>query len=162
MNRRTTRTTRSTATAFASAIALVAGLALGGCSSADGSDAAPKLEVSGAFMPEPVNGEMAGGFLSITNLSGVDDTLTSVTSDLSDDVQLHETKDQKMQQVTSFPLPAHDELQLRRGGDHLMFMGLKRTPKQGDKVSIELHFQKSDPIKVELPVEARNHNPQHH
>ncbi|OII60824.1 copper resistance protein CopZ [Streptomyces sp. CC53] len=159
MNHRTT-----TARSLAAALALVSGLALSGCSTADASsDGGPALKVSGAFIPEPVNGDMAGGFLTVTNTGGAADTLTAVTSDVSDDVQLHETKDQKMQQVTSFDVPANGSLSLERGGNHLMFMDLKRDLKQGDKVRVELRFKESDTITVEVPVEARTHNPaQHH
>ncbi|MCX4982186.1 copper chaperone PCu(A)C [Streptomyces sp. NBC_00572] len=151
MNRRTTTLSAS--------VALAAALALTGCSSS-ADDGKPELKVSGAFMPQPVM-DMAGGFLTITNDSGTADKLTSVTSAISDDVTIHETKNQKMQQVTSFDIPANGELKLARGGSHIMFMELKKKPKQGEKVGIELHFEKSDPIKVDLPVEAAGHNPQH-
>ncbi|MGW6539480.1 copper chaperone PCu(A)C [Streptomyces sp. NPDC055051] len=145
-------------TALSAAVALAAALALTGCSSDGGK---PELKVSGAFMPQPVM-DMAGGFLTIQNTGDTADKLTSVTSPLSDDVQIHETKDQKMRQVKSFDIPADGELRLERGGNHIMFMALKNKPKQGDKVSVELHFEKADPIKVELPVEAATHNPQQH
>ncbi|WP_406861943.1 copper chaperone PCu(A)C [Streptomyces sp. HUAS MG47] len=146
-----------------SVVALAAALALTGCStsSSASTDDKPKLEVSGAFMPQPVM-DMAGGFLTVKNTGGAADKLTSVTSPLSDDVQIHETKNQKMQQVESFDIPANGELNLERGGNHIMFMKIKQKPKQGDKVSIQLHFEKSEPITVELPVEAPNHNPQKH
>ncbi|MFD0371670.1 copper chaperone PCu(A)C [Streptomyces sp. NPDC059071] len=150
MNRRTT--------ALSAAVALAAALALTGCSSEDGG---PELKVSGAFMPQPVM-DMAGGFLTITNSGDTADKLTSVTSGISDDVQIHETKNQKMQRVESFDIPANGELKLERGGSHIMFMGLKKRPRQGEKVAIELHFEKAGPIKVELPVEAPNHNPKQH
>ncbi len=153
MNRRTTALS-------AAAVALAAALALTGCSSASGGDK-PELKVSGAFMPQPVM-DMAGGFLTITNGSGTADKLTSVTSPISDDVTIHETKNQKMQEVKSFDIPANGTLSLERGGNHIMFMELKKKPKQGEKVSIELHFEKSDPIKVDLPVEAAGHNPRQH
>ncbi|MFG2144240.1 copper chaperone PCu(A)C [Streptomyces sp. NPDC048696] len=152
MNRRTT---------LAAAIALTAGLTLAGCSS-DSSDGKPSLKVSQAFMPEPVGADMAGGFLVVKNDSKTADKLTKVTSDISDDVTIHETKDQKMQEVKSFDIPANGELNLERGGSHIMFMGLKKKPKQGEKVSIELHFEKADPVKVELPVKDRTYNPKHH
>ncbi|MER8232129.1 copper chaperone PCu(A)C [Streptomyces sp. NPDC094049] len=153
-------------TTLSAAVALAAALALTGCSSSsDGSDGAsggkPKLEVSGAFMPQPVM-DMAGGFLTVKNTGGTADKLTSVTSPISDDVTIHETKNQKMLEVKSFDIPANGELKLSRGGNHIMFMELKQRPKQGEKVSIELHFEKSDPIKVDLPVESAGHNPQQH
>ncbi|MFC9393821.1 copper chaperone PCu(A)C [Streptomyces sp. NPDC057027] len=145
-------------TALSAAVALAAALALTGCSS---SESKPDLKVSGAYMPQPVM-DMAGGFLTIKNGSDTADKLTSVTSPISDDVTIHESKNQKMQQVKFFDIPANGELKLERGGNHIMFMELKKTPKQGDTVSIELHFEKSDPIKVDVPVEAANHNPQQH
>ncbi|MEU7281289.1 copper chaperone PCu(A)C [Streptomyces sp. NPDC045431] len=146
-------------TAVAAAIALAAALALGGCSSQE-ADGKPELKVSGAFMPKPV-GDMAAGFLTIGNSGGAADKLTSVTSPLSDDVQIHEVKDQKMRRATSFEIPANGELRLERGGSHIMFMDIKREPKQGDKVAVELHFERSGPITVDLPVEAAGHNPAH-
>ncbi|MGY3337503.1 copper(I)-binding protein [Streptomyces filamentosus] len=145
-------------TALSAAVALAAALALTGCSSDGGK---PELKVSVAYMPQPVM-DMAGGFLTIENTGDTADRLTSVTSPLSDDVTMHETKNQKMQQVTGFDIPANGELKLARGGNHLMFMELKEKPKQGGKVSVQLHFEKADPITVELPVEAPNHNPQQH
>ncbi|MEV1052653.1 copper chaperone PCu(A)C [Streptomyces sp. NPDC049887] len=148
--------TRRTVAALATALALSAGPVLAGCSSS-----APELTVDGAFMPQPV-GDMAGGFLTVTNSGGTADRLTSVTSSLSDDVQIHETKDLRMRQVTSLDVPPNGELRLERGGDHLMFMDIKKQPQQGDTIDVELHFEKSEPIKVELPVEERTHNPKQH
>ncbi|MER5727592.1 copper chaperone PCu(A)C [Streptomyces sp. NPDC002138] len=158
MNRRTTRT-------LAAALSLSAALAISGCSSDSGSDSGsgdgkPSLSVSGGYMPEPVNDKMAGAFMVIKNDSATADKLTAVTSALSGDVTIHETKDQKMQQVQSLDVPAKGELKLARGGDHVMFMGLKNQPKVGDKVTVELRFEKADPVKVELDVKERTYKPQ--
>ncbi|MFJ9076730.1 copper chaperone PCu(A)C [Streptomyces sp. NPDC102278] len=161
MNARTTRT-------LAAALSLTAALAISGCSSdsdtkADGAKAdgaKPAMTVSGAFMPEPVNDQMAGAFMVIKNDSKTADKLTGITSPLSDDLQIHETKNQKMQQVASMDVPANGELNLERGGNHVMFMGLKSKPKVGDKVTIELRFEKADPVKVELDVKERTYNAQ--
>ncbi|MEU3654870.1 copper chaperone PCu(A)C [Streptomyces sp. NPDC032161] len=144
-------------TALAGAAALATGLALTltGCSS--GNDE-PELKVTGAFMPQPVD-DMAAGFLVVKNSGGTSDRLTSVTSPLSDDVSMHETKNGAMRMVKSFEVPAGGRLDLERGGNHLMFMKLKEQPKQGDKVSVELHFEKADTIKVDLPVKETTYNP---
>lgn len=112
----------------------------------------------GAFMPQPVN-DMAAAFLVVRNDGGSSDRLTSVTSPLSDDVTIHETKNQAMRMVTSFDVPAGGELDLERGGNHIMFMKLKQQPKQGETVSVELHFEKAYPMKVDLPVKETTHNP---
>ncbi|MGC5345120.1 copper chaperone PCu(A)C [Streptomyces sp. DT24] len=132
------------------------GLALAGCSSSDGGT--PDLEVTGAFMPQPID-DMAAGFLVVRNSGDASDRLTSVTSSISDDVTIHETKDQRMRKVTSFDVPARGELDLERGGNHIMFMKLKQRPMRGEKVSVELHFEKAEPITVDLPVKETTHNP---
>ncbi|MEU3910634.1 MULTISPECIES: copper chaperone PCu(A)C [Streptomyces] len=168
MNTRTTRI-------LAAALSLTAALAISGCSSSSSDSgssssasagtkaeesAKPKMTVSGAYMPEPVNDKMAGAFMVIKNDSKTADKLIGVTSPLSDDLQVHETKDQKMQQVQSMDVPAGGDLNLERGGSHIMFMGLKNKPNVGDKVTIELRFEKADPVKVELDVKERTYNPQ--
>ncbi|MFJ6515910.1 copper chaperone PCu(A)C [Streptomyces sp. NPDC091406] len=145
-------------TALAGVLALTTGLTLAGCSSDGGSGGEPELKVTGAYLPQPVS-DMAAGFLVVQNSGGTGDRLTSVTSPLSDDVTIHETKNQKMREVSSFEVPANGELDLERGGNHIMFMKLKQKPKQGEKVSVELHFEKADPIKVDLPVKETTHNP---
>lgn len=141
--------------------ALLSLVALAGCSSADAAEDEPQLKVTGAFMPQPVS-DMASGFFTITNSGGAADKLTSVTSDISEEVTIHETKDQKMREVKSFDIPAGGELSLDRGGSHLMFMGLKQKPEQGQRISVELHFEKTDPIKVDLPVKETTYNPTRH
>lgn len=147
MNRRTT---------LAAVLALTAGFALAGC----GGDSAPELKVSGAYLPQPVDQSMAGAFMVIENSGGTADKLTSVTSDLSDDVTIHTTKNNKMEQVKSLDIPANGKLELARGGNHLMFMGLKKKPAEGQKVNVELHFATAKAIKVEVPVRSATYVPE--
>ena len=83
------------------ALVSLAGLTgLAGCSSADASEDRPRLKVTGAFMPQPV-GDMASGFLTVTNSGGAPDRLTPVTSDVADDVTIHETVDRRMRLMSS-------------------------------------------------------------
>lgn len=113
-------------------------------------------------MPEPVGGSgMAAGFVTVTNNGATADRLTSVTSGLTDDITMHTTKNQQMLAVKSLPVPAHGELDLERGGNHLMFMHLKEQPKRGQKVAVELHFEKAGVLRAELPVKEPTYNPQH-
>ena len=140
-----------------------AALALAGCSAdssadASGAKAKPELKVTGAYMPQPPVTDLAAGFLIVTNKGGAD-KLTSVTSDISDHISIHKTDNDRMQEVTSFGIPADGTLDLERGGNHIMFMHLKRKPLQGQKINVELHFEKSGPVKVELPVKEPTYNP---
>ncbi|MGW0789974.1 copper chaperone PCu(A)C [Streptomyces sp. NPDC002911] len=141
-------------TALAGVLALTTGLTLTACSS----DTVPRLEVTGAFMPQPVS-DMAAGFLLVKNSGDAADRLTSVTSSLSDHVSIHETKNQTMREVTSFEVPAGGELDLERGGNHIMFTELKQQPRRGETVSVKLHFEKADPIRVAIPVKETTYSP---
>ncbi|MEV5607119.1 copper chaperone PCu(A)C [Streptomyces sp. NPDC052225] len=139
------------------ALILAAGFTLTAC----GSDDEPELKVEGAFIPEPASGDMAAGFFVVHNSGGAD-TLTSVSSPLSKQVTLHSTKGGVMKEQKSFAVPADGALDFERGGNHLMFENVAQKPKEGDKVSVELHFAKAGTVKVAFPVKAATYNPTSH
>ncbi|WTL50769.1 copper chaperone PCu(A)C [Streptomyces sp. NBC_01497] len=130
----------------------------GGKPSAGSHSGAPALAVSGAYMPQPV-GDLAAGFLVVKNTGKGDDELTSVTSPLSDSVSIHKTVDDRMVEVKSFDVPPGGSLDLARGGNHIMLMGIKHPPKQGQSIELDLHFKKTGAIKVTVPVKAANFQP---
>ncbi|MFE5186624.1 copper chaperone PCu(A)C [Streptomyces sp. NPDC056628] len=137
-------------------VAILAGaMLLAGCGSGD---SAADLSVSGAYMPQPVSGSMAAGFLTVTNSGGTEDELTSVTSDIGE-VTAHVTVDSAMRQAKDLTVPAHGTLVFRSGGNHLMFEKLKRKPQQGEKVTVELHFADSGTVTVGIPVKSATYNP---
>lgn len=142
------------------ALALALGLTgalLAGCGGESGDDAGaggPELSVTDAYLPEPVNPEVAGGFLTLHNAGDADDTLVSVTSELTGTVEIHETVDNAMRRVEGLTVPAEGTLRLERGGRHLMFLDLTEPPVEGDTVTVELRFEVSEPLSVELPVES--------
>ncbi|WP_430381147.1 copper chaperone PCu(A)C [Streptomyces actuosus] len=150
---RRTEAVRRTA---ASAAALAGALLLAGCGSGD--DGVADLSVSGAYMPQPVS-DMAAGFLTVANDGGAADRLTSVTSDVAGSVTLHETVGTSMREAASLEVPAHGRLVFRSGGSHLMFEMLKRKPKQGETVDVELHFAESGTVKVAIPVKPATYRP---
>ncbi|MFB4194064.1 copper chaperone PCu(A)C [Streptomyces carpaticus] len=134
------------------ALALTAALlALTGCSAGGGE---PRLTAERAYIPEPITGDMAGGFLVIENTGDADDSLTSVHSDLAETVEMHETVDNAMRPVDSLTVPAGGTLSLSRGGSHLMLLGLTHKPVEGEQVELELRFEKSAPITIDVPVRA--------
>ncbi|MGC0339493.1 copper chaperone PCu(A)C [Streptomyces sp. SLBN-8D4] len=133
-----------------------AALLLAGC--ADSGASSGGLSVSGAYIPQPVSADMAAGYLTISNPGSSKDELTSVTSD-DGEVTMHETTGGAMEQVTRLPVPAHGQLVFKSGANHLMFEKLKQTPKQGGTVTVELHFAKSDPVVVKMPVKSATYVP---
>lgn len=160
MTRRTAARRVSTSTGTsAAALVVAAALALAGCGDSDSGSSQPELSVGTIYMPQPVSDSMAAGFLVVANAGGADDRLSSVTSDIAGEVTLHTTSGQSMTEVKNLDVPGHGKLVPESGGNHLMFEKLKRKPKEGDKVSLELHFTKSGPMKVEMPVKSPTYRP---
>ncbi|TPQ16612.1 copper chaperone PCu(A)C [Streptomyces sporangiiformans] len=139
---------------------MAAGLALAGCGgSADGANSDVDLSVRSAYIPQPVTDAMAAGYLVVVNKSDSSDDLVSATSDIAEDVTIHETSGQTMKRADRLEVPANGQLVLKTGGTHLMFEKLKRKLKEGETVSVELRFTKTDPIKVEMPVKSATYQP---
>ncbi|MGW3860086.1 copper chaperone PCu(A)C [Streptomyces sp. NPDC005047] len=140
------------------ALAVIGTLALAGCGGGDSGASGAELSVGAAYIPQPVSASMAAGFLTITNKGDSDDELTSVTSGAGD-VTVHETVDGTMKEVDRLKIPADGQLVFKSGGNHLMFENLKQQPKQGQSVTVELHFAQSDPVTVKVPVKAATYQP---
>ncbi|MFJ4712833.1 copper chaperone PCu(A)C [Streptomyces sp. NPDC088785] len=138
------------------AAVLASGLALAGCGGP--SAGKPDVKVTDAFIPAPASGDMAAGFFIVHN-SGAADTLTSVSSTVAGDVTMHSTKNGVMREQESFAVPADGDLDFERGGNHLMFENLKQKPKEGDRVTVRLHFAGSGTVEVAFPVKAATYNP---
>lgn len=107
----------------------------------------------------PPGAKVAGGYLTIKNSGGEADRLVSIASDVSQKAELHEmaVKDgvMTMRKVDGgLEVPANGKAELAPGGYHLMFIGLNRQPKQGEKFAATLTFEKAGPVTVEFDVEA--------
>lgn len=98
-----------------------------------------------------------GGYLSLSN-AGANDRLLSASAEVSKAVELHtmtmEGDVMRMRQVDAIELPAGKKVELKPGGLHIMFIGLKAPLKQGDKFPLKLKFEKAGEVTVEVNVEA--------
>lgn len=98
-------------------------------------------------------------FFIIHNDGDEDDRLVAAEADISKRVELHthiagENGVMRMVEVPEgFPVPAHGEHVLKRGGDHVMFMGLKQPLKDGDTFPLTLVFEKAGRIEITVPVD---------
>lgn len=107
----------------------------------------------------PPGAKVAGGYLTIKNSGGEPDRLVSIASDVSQKAEVHEmaVKDGVMTMRkldNGLDIPANGKAELAPGGYHLMFIGLNRQPKQGEKFAATLTFEKAGPVTVEFNVEA--------
>ena len=98
-----------------------------------------------------------GGFMKLIN-GGGNDKLLSVSAEVSKAVELHEMKMEgdvmKMRQVEGIDLQAGKTVELKPGGYHVMFIGLKAPLKAGDSFPVKLKFEKAGEVTVDVKVEA--------
>ena len=101
---------------------------------------------------------VGGGFMTITNKGASEDRLVSGTSPVAAEVQLHTmTMDggvMRMRQVEGgIAVPARGALELKPGSYHIMFMGLKRQLRQGERFPVTLRFQRAGRVTVQFAVQ---------
>lgn len=105
----------------------------------------------------PPAATVGGGYMQIRNTGSAADRLIAATSPLSERVEMHasmmENGIAKMRQQPSLTIPAGGQLELKPGGSHLMFVGLKRPFKQGEKVPVTLHFERAGEVRTALSVQ---------
>ncbi|EAQ04899.1 hypothetical protein OB2597_06435 [Pseudooceanicola batsensis HTCC2597] len=112
---------------------------------------------------------MAGAaFMELVNSGDEDDRLIAVRSDAAKRVELHthlsdDSGVMKMREVEDgFPVPAGGHHRLKRGGDHVMFMGLNHPFEQGATIPVTLVFEKAGEIAVDIPVDLERQDDAHH
>ena len=107
----------------------------------------------------PPTAQAAGGFLTITNKGTTPDRLIAVKGAASDKAEIHEMKMDgavmRMREVEKgIEIPPGATVELKPGGYHIMFMGLKAPFTKDQRVPITLVFEKAGSIDVDLTVDA--------
>jgi periplasmic copper chaperone A len=126
------------------------------------------IEINDAYARSSGKMAKAGGvFMMIHNHTGAEDRLLEVRSDAAKMVQLHtHLKDEdgvmKMRHVPDgFDIPAHGMRSLKRGGDHLMFMGLVAPWEHGGAIQLTLVFENAGEMMIEVPIDLERKDMAH-
>jgi copper(I)-binding protein len=118
------------------------------------------MEVTGPWTRATVHGASVGvGYLTIENKGTEADRLTSISSDVSDKAELHETRlDGGVMKMRALPqgveIKAGQSLVLKPGAYHLMLLGLKKQLLPGGAINVTLTFEKAGPVSVAMPIET--------
>jgi copper(I)-binding protein len=95
-------------------------------------------------------------YVTISNRGHEADALLSVSTDVANTAELHETvrHDGKMvmRPLRKFDVPAGGKLEMKPGSYHIILLGLKQDLKPGEIVKVELTFEKAGQMAVEAPV----------
>ncbi|MEA4909064.1 MAG: copper chaperone PCu(A)C [Chloroflexi bacterium] len=98
----------------------------------------------------------SAAYFVIVNDGGESDTLVGVSSQVANDVSMHETRVEndvaQMLPVASLEIPAHERLEFQPGGYHVMLVGLTQDLNEGDNIQITLQFEKSGALTIDVPI----------
>ncbi len=105
------------------------------------------------------NAKTGAIFFEVENHGETADRLVDVKSDVAARVQLHTHKEgdngvmQMLHVPEGFAIPAGGHHQLKRGGDHVMLMGLHQGLSDGDTVPLTLVFEQAGEVMLEVTVD---------
>lgn len=118
------------------------------------------IKISAAWTRATVKtAKVGGGYVVIKNSGSEADRLISASAEFASKVEIHEMKliDDVMRMrplPEGLEVPAGGELILKPGGEHLMFVGLKKQLVEDDTASVALIFEKAGKVEVTFKVNA--------
>lgn len=98
-------------------------------------------------------------FFTIMNHGDKDVRLIGASTNGVKRIELHTHKEDdngvmKMREIEGgIVIPAGGMHALKRGGDHVMFMGLDVPFEQGSSIAVTLEFESAEPITLDIPVD---------
>ena len=110
--------------------------------------------------------DATAAYMRITNLSSSPLRLTGADSPVGTTVEpmittrkVHDGQEiLGMQSAKELLVPAGSSLELKPGGDHLMIMGLRVHPKEGDLIKLTIQFAPGEQ-RFDLEVPVRKEEP---
>ena len=121
---------------------------------ASAAHAAPDVEA--AWSRPAAQGATGVGFMTLVNTGAKADALVKVDSPAARQVQIHQSSISggvaSMRMVSSVPVAPRDRVAFAPGGYHLMFLGLTRAQKVGDRLPATLVFASGARIETSFVV----------
>lgn len=106
----------------------------------------------------PGGAQVAGGYVKVTNRGTSPDRLVGTSIEGAERGEVHEMTNEsgvmKMRAIDGMTIAPGATIELKPGGFHLMFLGLKAPLKQGQSVKGTLVFEKAGRVDVTFPVGA--------
>jgi uncharacterized protein YcnI/copper(I)-binding protein len=105
----------------------------------------------------PGGARVAGGYLSVTNTGNEPERLTGGSAAFAERVEIHEmaTVNGVMTMrglAGGLVIAPGQTVELKPGGLHVMFMGLRQPLAQGQSVKVRLTFERAGPVEVEFRI----------
>jgi len=122
--------------------------------------AADSVKISAPWARATPKGAAVGaGYMTITNNGSTPDRLVGGASEVASDFEIHEMRMDngvmRMRQITNgLEIKPGQSVELKPGGNHVMFLGLKKPLAQGEHVKATLAFEKAGKVDVDFTVES--------
>ena len=125
------------------------------------------ITITDSYVRSSAPGAPTGAaFMLIENNTDQDDRLLGVSSDVAKKTQLHTHIEDangvaRMTHIEGgIALPAGETHLMKRGGDHVMLMGIVEPLVQGEEITVTFTFEQAGDVKVAIPVDhERTTNP---
>jgi copper(I)-binding protein len=107
------------------------------------------------------NAPTGAAFMMLQNDTDQDLKLIGVRSDVAKRVELHTHIDKgdgimQMRQIEGgIAIPAGESHMMKRGGDHVMLMGLNQSLVDGETITVTFEFENAEDMIVEIPVDSK-------
>jgi copper(I)-binding protein len=138
-------------------------LAIAVLMTASAAQAAPQIQQ--AWSRPTAAGTTGAGFMTLTNPGAAADALISAASPLARGVEIHRSSVAggvaSMQRVARVPIPPGGSVIFAPGGHHLMFLGLTRALKPGDRLPATLVFASGAKLQATFVVGVAPPAPSH-
>lgn len=137
-------------------VALALGLVAAATMTLAGALAADGIEIQTPWTRAvPPTSKVGAGYMTVVNTGTADDRLIAARSGIAARVEIHEmTMDAGVMRMRELKdglaVAAGQSVELKPGGYHVMFMGLREPIKAGDVVDVTLVFEGAGEIAVKL------------
>ena len=105
----------------------------------------------------PSGASIGAGYLTITNKGADTERLIGGSAAPASRLEVHTTVVEqgvaKMRTVKAIEIPPGQTIELKPGGMHVMFVGLKQPLKQGQRIKGTLVFEKAGTVEIEFAVQ---------
>lgn len=107
----------------------------------------------------PKGASVGGGYMTITNTGTAPDRLIGGATEISSRFEIHEMSMDngvmKMRQLgQGLEIKPGQKVELKPGGYHVMFMGVKQQLMQGESFKATLQFEKAGKVDVSFAIEG--------
>jgi copper(I)-binding protein len=114
----------------------------------------------------PPGSSVSAAYMTIQN-KGDDDQLIAISSDVSENAELHTSKVDDsgvatMEMINVLDIPSGQTVEFKPGGMHIMLIGLKESLVSKEIINLTLEFSKAGRIQTEVPIKKSAGEPHHH